>query len=359
MRCEVNKISVVKLQKSYTDRKKHSIVVLHDFSLDVNSGEFLVVMGESGCGKSTLLRVLAGLEPYDFGEIYFDGLDASILTQKQKNMSYITQNFALYPHKTVYENIAEPLFTLRVPREERKDRIIKIAQLLHLEQLLARKPRELSGGQQQRVAIARSLVKEPSVCLFDEPLSALDPVFHDELITTIKSLHIKTSATFIYSTHNQIEAMRLGDRIALIHNRKVEQIGTPQEFVQHPNTLYCAKFLNSVFIFFAEAKCSKKTLEEINGNFKCDNPSFVNASKLKDHSVTIALRADDFSIDSQGNIEANVLNATDNSVTVEYLDQVFTLPIDEEEVYNMGDTIRLSIKPDNICIFDNGLNILD
>lgn len=153
--------------------------------------------------------------------------------------------------------------------------------------------------------------------------------------------------------------MRLGDRIALIHNRKVEQIGTPQEFVQHPNTLYCAKFLNSVFIFFAEAKCSKKTLEEINGNFKCDLPSSVNASKLKDHTVTIALRADDFSIDSQGNIEANVLNATDNSVTVEYLDQVFTLALDEEEVYNAGDTIRLSIKPDNICIFNDGLNVLN
>lgn len=355
----MNKISVRKLQKSYTDRKKHSIVVLHDFSLNVNNGELLVIMGESGCGKSSLLRVLAGLEPYDFGEIYFDGIEASTLTQKQKNISFITQNYALYPHKTVYENIAEPLFTLKVPRDECKNRILNIAKLMHIEPLLARRPRELSGGQQQRVAIARSLVKEPAVCLFDEPLSALDPVFHDELITTIKSLHIQTSATFIYSTHNQTEAMRLGDRIALIHNRKVEQLGTPQEFIQHPNTLYCAKFMNSVFIFFAEAKYSKKTLEEVNGNFKCDLPSIVNASKLKDHTVTIALRANDFSIDNQGNIEANVLNATDNSVTIEYMEQVFTLSLDEENVYNTGDTIHLLIKPNNICIFDDGINVID
>lgn len=354
----MSKISVVKLQKSYTDRKKRSTVVLHDFSLDVNSGELLVIMGESGCGKSTLLRVLAGLEPYDFGDIYFDGMDASTLSQKEKNMSYITQNFALYPHKTVFENIAEPLFTLKTPRDERKDRILDIAKLLGLEPLLARKPRELSGGQQQRVAIARSLVKEPSVCLFDEPLSALDPIYHDELIETIKSLHTRTASTFIYSTHNQTEAMRLGNRIALIHNRKVEQIGTPQDFIKHPDTLYCAKFLNTFFVFFTEVKKVGKEFEGLDVPFRIALPSNLNAPKLNDASYTVAFKAESFNIDPQGTIKATVLNCSPNTITIELNEQVFTLPVSEDDSFQTNDTVSLSVNPSTLSFFDkDGFNI--
>ncbi len=353
----MDKISVKKLQKSYTDRKKRSVVVLHDLFLDVRNGEFLVVMGESGSGKSTLLRVLAGLEPYDFGDVYFDGIDASTLSQEQKNMSYVTQNYALFPHKTVYENIAEPLVTLRVPREERKARITEIAKLLRIELLLARKPRELSGGQQQRVAIARSLVKEPAVCLFDEPLSALDPIFHDELITTIRSLHTKTSATFIYSTHNQSEGMRLGDRIALIHNRKVEQIGTPQEFVRRPATLYTAKFLSSVFVFFAEVKVSGQMLEEIHSAFRFGIPPEIDRAIPKDRTLTAAFRPDSFAIDPQGEIEATVLRATeDGGITVEFSEQCFPLA-EEGEDPSPGDIVRLSVLPENVCVFDGEKNL--
>lgn len=242
----MSKIEIVKLQKSYTDRKKNTTVALYDCSLTVNDGEFLVLLGESGCGKTSLLRVIAGVESYDFGSVLFDGIDGAELDQRDKDISYVSQNYALFPHKTVYENIAMPLFTNKYPRNEIRKRVSELAEQFGLQMLLTRLPADLSGGQQQRVAIARALAKRPSICLFDEPLSALDPMYHEGILSLLAKLHAQTDTTFIYATHNLREAVRIADRIAVMHDRKVEQIGTPHELLRNPQTEFVREFLSQI-----------------------------------------------------------------------------------------------------------------
>ena len=237
----MSKIEIVKLQKSYTDRKKNTTVALYDCSLTVNDGEFLVLLGESGCGKTSLLRVIAGVESYDFGSVLFDGVDGSELDQRDKDISYVSQNYALFPHKTVYENIAMPLFTNKYPRNEIRKRVSELAEQFGLQMLLTRLP-----GQQQRVAIARALAKHPSICLFDEPLSALDSIYHDGILSLLQRLHAQTNVTFVYATHNLREAVRIADRIAVIHDRKVEQIGTPHELLLNPQTEFVRDFMSQI-----------------------------------------------------------------------------------------------------------------
>lgn len=240
----MSKIEIVKLQKSYTDRKKNTTVALYDCSLTVNDGEFLVLLGESGCGKTSLLRVIAGVESYDFGSILFDGVGGSELDQK--DISYVSQNYALFPHKTVYENIAMPLFTNKYPRNEIRKRVSELAEQFGLQMLLTRLPADLSGGQQQRVAIARALAKHPSICLFDEPLSALDSIYHDDILSLLQRLHAQTNVTFVYATHNLREAVRIADRIAVMHDRRVEQIGTPHELLLNPQTEFVRDFMSQI-----------------------------------------------------------------------------------------------------------------
>ena len=242
----MSKIEIVKLQKSYTDRKKNTTVALYDCSLTVNDGEFLVLLGESGCGKTSLLRVIAGVESYDFGSVLFDGVDGSELDQRDKDISYLSQNYALFPHKTVYENIAMPLFTNKYPRNEIRKRVSELAEQFGLQTLLTRLPADLSGGQQQRVAIARALAKHPSICLFDEPLSALDSIYHDGILSLLQRLHAQTNVTFVYATHNLREAVRIADRIAVMHDRKVEQIGTPNELLLNPQTEFVRDFMSQI-----------------------------------------------------------------------------------------------------------------
>lgn len=242
----MSKIEIVKLQKSYTDRKKNTTVALYDCSLTVNDGEFLVLLGQSGCGKTSLLRVIAGVESYDFGEVLFDGVDGAELDQRDKDISYVSQNYALFPHKTVYENIAMPLVTNKYPRDEIRKRVNELAEQFDLQMLLTRLPADLSGGQQQRVAIARALAKHPSICLFDEPLSALDTIYHEGILSLLQQLHTQTNVTFVYATHNLREAVRIADRIAVMHDRKVEQIGTPHELLSNPQTEFVRDFMSQI-----------------------------------------------------------------------------------------------------------------
>lgn len=242
----MSKIEIVKLQKSYTDRKKNTTVALYDCSLTVNDGEFLVLLGESGCGKTSLLRVIAGVESYDFGSVLFDGIEGAELDQRDKDISYVSQNYAFFPHKTVYENIAMPLFTNKYPRNEIRKRVSELAEQFGLQMLLTRLPADLSGGQQQRVAIARALAKHPSICLFDEPLSALDSIYHDDILSLLQRLHAQTNVTFVYATHNLREAVRIADRIAVMHDRKVEQIGTPHELLLNPQTEFVRDFMSQI-----------------------------------------------------------------------------------------------------------------
>lgn len=225
---------------------------LKQVDLTVPDHEFIVLLGPSGCGKSTLLRLIAGLEKPTEGTLRFDGEDVSTLEPMKRNVAMVFQSFALYPHLTVYKNMAFPLKSMKLPQEEIKRRVEAAAKILDIDYLLNRRPRVLSGGQRQRVALGRAMVREPVVFLLDEPLSNLDAKMRTELRDQIIRLHERLKTTFVYVTHDQAEAMQMGDRLAIMDMGRIVQTGTPQEIYDHPNSVYVAGFVGAPKInFFA------------------------------------------------------------------------------------------------------------
>ena len=219
--------------------------IIHGISFDIHDGEFVVLVGPSGCGKSTLLRMLAGLEDITAGEILIDGKVVNELESKDRDIAMVFQSYALYPHMTVRENMA---FSLRLRKADpalTEERVAHAAKILNLEHLLGRYPRELSGGQRQRVAMGRAIVRDPKVFLFDEPLSNLDAKLRVAMRAEIKALHQRLKTTTVYVTHDQIEAMTMADRIVVMHDGIVEQIGTPLELFDRPGNLFVAQFIGS------------------------------------------------------------------------------------------------------------------
>ena len=237
-------VELVNVTKRFGD-----VVAVNNVSLKVRSGEFFAILGPSGCGKTTLLRLIAGLETPDTGEIYIGGVLQNHLHPRDRDVAMVFQNYALYPHMTVLENIMFPLEVRRkqlgLTKEEIKKRAIYIASLLGIQELLNRYPRELSGGQQQRVALARALVRKPKVWLLDEPLSNLDAKLRVRMRGEIKSLQRKLGITTIYVTHDQAEAMSMADRIAIMHNGKVLQVGAPEELYERPSDTFVATFIGT------------------------------------------------------------------------------------------------------------------
>jgi multiple sugar transport system ATP-binding protein len=219
--------------------------VLHDINLDVKDGEFVVFVGPSGCGKSTLMRMLAGLESVTQGAIRIDGTRVEGLAPREREIAMVFQDYALYPHKSVYENMAFGLRMRKMPKAEIDKRVTEAAEMLQLGHLLERKPRNLSGGQRQRVAMGRAIVRQAKVFLFDEPLSNLDAKLRNEMRVSIKKLHQRLGATMIYVTHDQVEAMTLADRIAVLSGGHVVQYGTPDEIYNAPRTTFVAGFTGS------------------------------------------------------------------------------------------------------------------
>jgi multiple sugar transport system ATP-binding protein len=221
------------------------VLVIDDLSLDIESGEFVVFLGPSGCGKSTLLRMIAGLEAIDSGEILVEGKRVDQLPPGARNVAMVFQQYALYPHMTVRENLSFGLRNARVAAEEIERRIAIAAQRLEIEGLLDRRPGQLSGGQRQRVAIARAIVKEPALFLFDEPLSSLDAALRARTRIEFAQLHQQLGTTMIFVTHDQVEAMTLADRIVVINGGRVEQIGTPMQIYRRPATRFVARFVGT------------------------------------------------------------------------------------------------------------------
>jgi len=219
--------------------------VLRDIDLSIAKGEFLVLLGESGCGKSTLLRLISGLELEHEGAIEIDGRDVSHLDPKDRNIAMVFQSYALYPHMSVYDNIAFGMKIRKTPRAESRAEVERVAQILKLEDYLDRKPGQLSGGQRQRVAIGRAMVRHPDLFLFDEPLSNLDAKLRGEMRTEIKRIHKVLGATIAYVTHDQIEAMTLADKIVLLNGGTIEQLGSPGALYNQPNTLFAARFIGT------------------------------------------------------------------------------------------------------------------
>lgn len=219
--------------------------VLHDINLAIESGEFLILVGPSGCGKSTLMNLISGLEDLTAGEIYIGEREVSQLPPKDRDIAMVFQSYALYPSMTVAQNIAFAMEIRKVPKDEREKAVKEVAELLQIEHLLDRKPSQLSGGQRQRVAIGRALARHPKIYLFDEPLSNLDAKLRVEMRTELKKLHQRLKTTIVYVTHDQIEAMTLADRIAVMKDGVIQQFDTPQAIYDNPTNIFVAGFMGS------------------------------------------------------------------------------------------------------------------
>ncbi len=246
------KLILKNIEKRFGDK-----VALRDFSLEVKEGEFIVVVGPSGCGKSTLLRIIAGLERQDKGEVWIDGKRVDSLPPRERNIAMVFQDYALYPHMTVYENIAFGLRLRKMKKEEMEERVKNAARILKLEDKLKRYPRELSGGERQRVALGRAIVRNPSLFLFDEPLSNLDAKLRNEMRKELIKLREEVNGTFIYVTHDQIEAMTMGDRIVVIKQGEIQQVGTPRELYEHPQNLFVATFIGTPSMNIVKGRIEK------------------------------------------------------------------------------------------------------
>jgi multiple sugar transport system ATP-binding protein len=233
-------VSLRKIVKRFDDT-----VAVRGIDLDISDKEFVVLVGPSGCGKSTTLRMIAGLEEVSDGEIRVDGEVVNDVPPKDRDMAMVFQNYALYPHMSVFENMSFGLRLKRYPKDEIKRRVNEAARILDLAELLDRKPRQLSGGQRQRVAMGRAIVRNPKVFLFDEPLSNLDAKLRVQMRTEIKRVHQKVKTTTVYVTHDQVEAMTLADRVVVMHHGTIEQVGTPHELYHRPRTRFVAGFIGS------------------------------------------------------------------------------------------------------------------
>src|SRR5690349_5692241 len=233
------------------------VVAVRDVSIEILDKEFLVLVGPSGCGKSTILRMIAGLEEMTDGNIYIGERRVNDTPPKDRDIAMVFQNYALYPHMSVYENMAFALKLRHVKKEEIQQRVKRAAATLGIEEYLQRKPRELSGGQRQRVALGRALVREPQVFLLDEPLSNLDAKLRVQTRAEITRLHQQTGTTFVYVTHDQVEAMTMGDRIAVLNAGVIQQLGTPDELYNQPANLFVAGFIGSPSMNLLSARLSR------------------------------------------------------------------------------------------------------
>ena len=291
---------------------EQGVVAVQSFSLDIADKEFIVLVGPSGCGKSTTLRMVAGLEDISEGELYIDGVLVNDVAPKNRDIAMVFQNYALYPHMSVYENMAFSLKLQKVPKDEIDRRVHEAAEILDIVQYLDRKPKALSGGQRQRVAIGRAIVRNPKVFLMDEPLSNLDAKLRNQMRAEIIKLREKVDTTFIYVTHDQTEAMTLGDRIVIMRDGFIQQIGTPQEVFNHPANLFVAGFIGSPQMnFFNDGKLIKeggKYYAVVMGQkfeLPADRQEKLKAANAPDQDVIVGIRPVHVSIGSEG-IDAKI-----------------------------------------------------
>ena len=247
-------LSLRHIYKTYTG----GVTAVTDFCLEIEDKEFVILVGPSGCGKSTTLRMIAGLEEITDGELYIGDKLVNDVAPKDRDIAMVFQNYALYPHMTVYENMAFGLKLRKTPKDEIKRRVEEAARILDISHLLDRKPKALSGGQRQRVALGRAIVREPKVFLLDEPLSNLDAKLRAQMRTELIKLHKKLGTTFIYVTHDQIEAMTMGDRIVVMKDGFIQQCNTPQYLYEKPANLFVAGFMGSPQMNFIDAKLEKE-----------------------------------------------------------------------------------------------------
>lgn len=340
-----------------------------DFNLEIADQEFIIFVGPSGCGKSTTLRMIAGLEDISSGELKIGDRVVNDVEPKDRDIAMVFQNYALYPHMTVFDNMAFGLKLRKVPKDEIKKKVEEAAKILDLEKLLDRKPKALSGGQRQRVAMGRAIVRNPKVFLMDEPLSNLDAKLRVQMRSEIASLHNRLKATIIYVTHDQTEAMTLGTRIVVLKDGVIMQVDSPQKLYNEPNNLFVAGFIGSPQMNFIDAVC-KVEGERVTLNFEKTSVVLppAKAKKLIDggyngKTVVMGIRPEDIG-DSQIEIEAHKDAVFETDVTgYELLGSevllyfnvagtAMTAKVDSRTTARMGDHITLAIDPEKIHCFD-------
>ena len=340
-----------------------------DFNLEVEDQEFIIFVGPSGCGKSTTLRMIAGLEEISSGEFYIDGKLMNDVEPKDRDIAMVFQNYALYPHMTVFDNMAFGLKLRKVPKDEIKRKVEEAAKILDLEKLLDRKPKALSGGQRQRVAMGRAIVRNPKVFLMDEPLSNLDAKLRVQMRSEIASLHNRLKATIIYVTHDQTEAMTLGTRIVVLKDGVIMQVDSPQKLYNEPNNLFVAGFIGSPQMNFVDAVC-KVEGEKVTLDFAGTSVVLpaAKAKKLADggyngKTVVMGIRPEDVD-DSQIMLEAHKDAVFDADVTnyellgsevllyVTVGGNSMTAKVASSTTARMGDHVKLALDPEKIHVFD-------
>ena len=288
------------------------VVAVQEFNLDIADKEFIVLVGPSGCGKSTTLRMIAGLEEISGGELYIGDKLVNDVAPKDRDIAMVFQNYALYPHMTVYDNIAFALKLRKMPKDEIDKKVKEAAEILDITQYLGRKPKALSGGQRQRVAIGRAIVREPKVLLMDEPLSNLDAKLRNQMRAEIIKLRQRINTTFIYVTHDQTEAMTLGDRIVIMKDGFIQQIGTPQEVFNHPYNLFVATFIGTPQMnLFENAQLVKENgkyavkLEGLTVELSAEKQAALAKNNVAPQPVVLGVRPEHIELGSNG-IDAKV-----------------------------------------------------
>ena len=345
------------ISKIYKDPKTgKDFYAVHDTSLDIVPGEFVTLLGPSGCGKTTTLRMIAGFESPDEGEIYLGDEAINILPPNKRDTAMVFQSYALLPHYNLFDNVAYGLKLRKVPKEEIKERVTKILELVELSGMEARMTNQLSGGQQQRVALARALVLEPSVLLFDEPLSNLDAKLRVSMRTEIRRIQQKTGITAVYVTHDQSEAMALSDRIIIMNKGVVAQMGTPQEIYYHPNSEFVADFIG-------EANFLKGVCKGLDGDHALLEVAGteVRVAAVENMKVgetyTIVLRPESAGLAPEGALQCKVVLSCFMGAYQNYhvmvgdtLVKLTDYDPKNHHIYQVGDTCALTFRPDGVHI---------
>ncbi len=350
------------VQKSYGNSQ---IATLKDIALKIDAGEFLILVGPSGCGKSTLMNCIAGLENITGGEILVDGEDISQASPKDRDIAMVFQSYALYPTMSVRDNIAFGLKMRKVPAAKIDEEVARVAKLLQIEPLLERKPSQLSGGQQQRVAMGRALARRPKIYLFDEPLSNLDAKLRVEMRTEIKLMHQRLKTTTVYVTHDQIEAMTLGDKVAVMKDGVIQQFGTPHEIYNNPANLFVASFIGSPPMNFVPLRIRQRdgrwvgVLNSEQGS--CELPLPITSDEgLRDRELILGIRPEQIGL-SNGSaadlsllVDIEVVEPTGPDTLVVFaLNQVKACcRLAPDQAPRVGETLNLQFDPRKVLLFD-------
>ncbi|TIR50656.1 MAG: sn-glycerol-3-phosphate ABC transporter ATP-binding protein UgpC [Mesorhizobium sp.] len=340
-------LKIANLRKAYGN---HSVI--HGVDIDIAHGEFVILVGPSGCGKSTLLRMVAGLESITGGEIRIGGNVVNDISPKERDIAMVFQNYALYPNMTVAQNMGFALRLQKAPKADIEQRVSNAASILGLERLLDRYPRQLSGGQRQRVAMGRAIVRDPKVFLFDEPLSNLDAKLRVSMRAEIKALHQRLGSTIVYVTHDQIEAMTMADKIVVMHDGMVEQIGTPLELYDNPANLFVAGFIGSPAMNFIEGTMSATGMKD-------DSGTIWNVGKshgaVAGKAVTLGIRPEHLRVDPQGyKAKVYVVESTgsETQIIVDIGNARLVCLVRDRMAVRIGDEIGIGFDPAFAHLFD-------